>query len=133
MAVQTAKATEDIVVQIAAVQAATATSVYAIAHNLKRMREISGYTEAISASLEEQNTATNEITGNVKNASQETTKVVGVLTEVDGAATDTRASAELVLAASQSVQTAASGLRDKVRHFLDESQPRTVPHTGAEL
>ena len=120
LAVQTTKATEEIIAQITAVQSAAATTVDAIQNNSKRMQEINRYTEAISASIEEQNAATNEITGNVKNASEDTSKVVGVLAEVDGAAAKTRSSAQTVLTASESVEAAASRLREKVKRFLDE-------------
>jgi hypothetical protein len=44
--------------------------------------------------------------------------VVSVLTEVAGAATDTRQSAESVLSASQAVEAAASELRREVESFL---------------
>jgi hypothetical protein len=44
--------------------------------------------------------------------------VVAVLGEVAGAATATRTSAETVLAASQSVETAVGKLRTEVETFL---------------
>jgi hypothetical protein len=45
--------------------------------------------------------------------------VVSVLTEMAGAATDTRQSAESVLTASEAVETAAADLRREVEGFLE--------------
>jgi methyl-accepting chemotaxis protein len=118
LAVQTAKATEEIVSQVQAVQSSTAGAVDAI-HNIgERMREISVYTSAVASSVEQQNAATGEISQNVASAAQGTGMIVTVLTEVAGAATATRSSAETVLSASKSVETAVGKLRDEVETFL---------------
>ena len=52
LAVQTAKATEQIASQIEAVQNSTRVAVDAIRRNTNRMREIDGYTSAVAASLQ---------------------------------------------------------------------------------
>jgi methyl-accepting chemotaxis protein len=82
------------------------------------MREINEYTTAVSTSLHEQNAATGEISRNVANAARGTELVVSVLSEVAGAATETRASSETVLTASQAVATASSNLRAEIENFL---------------
>ncbi len=118
LAVQTAKATEDIAAQILAVQGSAAGAVEAIRSISERMREISEYTSAVAASVEQQNAATGEISHNVTSAAQGTVMAVSVLGEVAGAATATRSSAETVLSASKSVETAVANLRGEVEGFL---------------
>jgi methyl-accepting chemotaxis protein len=109
LAVQTAKATEEIAAQIQAVQGC------GIA---ERMREISAYTSAVAAAVEQQNAATSEISHNVTSAAQGTVTAVSVLGEVAGAATATRTSAQTVLNASKSVESAVANLRGEVETFL---------------
>ncbi|HTS41545.1 MAG TPA: MHYT domain-containing protein [Xanthobacteraceae bacterium] len=118
LAVQTAKATEDIAKQILAVQASTGGAVEAIRNISERMREINSYASAVAVSVGQQNAATGEISHNVASAARGTAMVVTVLDEVAGAATATRASAETVLAASQSVESAVGNLRTEVESFL---------------
>jgi methyl-accepting chemotaxis protein len=120
LAVQTAKATEDIARQIAAVQSSTSTAVEAIGRIADRMQEISTFTAAAAASVQQQNAATGEITQNVASAARGTKEIVQVLSDVAGAATETRGSAETVLAASQAVETAAADLRAEVEGFLQK-------------
>ncbi len=118
LAVQTAKATEEIAGQILAVQGSATGTVEAIRSIGERMREISNYTSAVAASVEQQNAATGEISHNVASAAQGTGMVVSVLAEVAGAATATRASAETMLSASHSVDSAVANLRGEVESFL---------------
>ena len=53
-------------------------------------------------------------------AAQSAKENVNVLGDVTGAATETRGSAETVLAASQAVETAAADLREEVEGFLQK-------------
>ena len=118
LAVQTAKATEDIANHILGVQNSTGGAVDAIRQIAARMHEINEYTAAVAAAVEEQNSATGEISHNVASAAEGTGHVVAVLNEVTGAATQTRASAEVVRDASQTVETAVANLRIEVEDFL---------------
>jgi methyl-accepting chemotaxis protein len=118
LAVQTAKATEEIAAQILAVQGSTTGAVEAIRNIGSRMKEINAYTSAVAASVEEQNSATGEISQNVEGAAAGTHTVVAALDDVAGAATATKSSAETVLSASRSVETAVANLRDEVEAFL---------------
>ena len=118
LAVQTAKATEEIASQILAVQGSTSAAVDAIRNIASRMKEISSYTSALATSVEQQNAATGEISQNVAGAAQGTDTVVAVLGDVAGAATATRSSAETVLSASRSVESAVAKLRGEVATFL---------------
>ena len=120
LAVQTAKATEEISGQIAAVQISTGTAVDSIGRIAQRMKEISGYTSAAAASVHQQQAATREISQNVLGAAQSAKEIAAVLGELTGAATETRGSAETVLAASQAVETAAANLREEVEGFLQK-------------
>jgi methyl-accepting chemotaxis protein len=61
LAVQTAKATEEIAGQISAVQGSTTTAVGAIGRIVDRMREINKFTGAVAASVQQQSAATGEI------------------------------------------------------------------------
>jgi methyl-accepting chemotaxis protein len=118
LAVQTAKATEDISKLIMSVQGATSGAVAAIGRISSRMQEIDSCATAVSAAVEEQSAATAEISQNVASASSGAKLVVTVLDEVAGAATETRQSAESVLNASQAVEAAAAELRNEVEGFL---------------
>jgi methyl-accepting chemotaxis protein len=118
LALQTAKATEQIAVQIEAVQSSTRGAVDAISRNTERMQDINLRTSAVASSLMQQDKATGEISHNVANAAQETQTVVTVLDEVTHAANTTRGVADTVLAASEAVDTAAVDLRQRIEGFL---------------
>jgi methyl-accepting chemotaxis protein len=118
LALQTAKATEQIAVQIEAVQSSTRDAVDAISRNTERMQDINLRTSAVATSLMQQDKATGEISHNVANAAQETQTVVTVLDEVTSAANTTRGVADTVLAASEAVDTAAVELRQRIEGFL---------------
>ena len=119
LAVQTAKATEDIAKLIAAVQGSTSGAVAAIGRITGRMQEIDTCATTVTAAVEEQNAATAEISQNVASAAGGAKLVVSVLAEVAGAAVATRQSAESVLTASQAVEAAAAELRKEVEGFLE--------------
>jgi methyl-accepting chemotaxis protein len=118
LAVQTAKATDDIAGQIAAVQSSTQSAVGAIGNVAARMQEIREFTAAIASSVEQQNAATREISSNVEAAALGTRSVVSVLQRVSGAIADMHSSADTVLAASEAVEKAADSLRGSVDGFL---------------
>ena len=118
LAVQTAKATEEIASQIQAVQASTKGSVDAIHRITARMQEINRNTSAVAASVEQQNAATSQISLNVTTAAQGSDVVATVLGKVAGAATQTRASAQTVLEASQVVKSTVARLHAEVGDFL---------------
>jgi methyl-accepting chemotaxis protein len=120
LAVQTARATEEIASQIAAVQASTGAAVTAIRRIAERMQDINAHTSSVAASVQQQSAATGEISQNVVGAAQGTKEIVTVLSEVAGAATETRSSAETVLAASEALESAAAELRAEVEGFLQK-------------
>jgi len=118
LAVQTAKATEEIAAQISAVQSSTSGAVEAIRRIAGRMKEIDQFASAVASAVQEQSTATSQISHNVSAAARGTKVIVTVLSEVAGAATETRRSAQTVLSASTSVGDAAGKLRQEVDTFL---------------
>jgi methyl-accepting chemotaxis protein len=118
LAVQTARATEEIASQIMAVQGSTTGAVEAIRRTADRMHEINRYTSAVASAVEEQSAATNEISYNVTNAAEGTNVVVSVLQAVAGSATETRGSAKTMLDASAAVEDAVANLRSEVEGFL---------------
>ncbi len=120
LAVQTATATEEIAGQITAVQGSTTAAVQAIRRMAERMHEINRYASAVAASVEQQSAATSEISHNVASAAKGTGVVASVLDKVAGAATETRASADSMLDASQAVESALSNLRAEVGDFLNK-------------
>ncbi len=118
LAVQTAKATEEISGQIGAVQAAAAAAVAAIARISGRMQDIEGFASSVETAVQQQSTATGEISRNVVSAAESTKQVVGELDGVAGAAAGTRQAAEAVLNNSQAVEAAVCELRREVESFL---------------
>ncbi|MGB9410412.1 MAG: methyl-accepting chemotaxis protein, partial [Pseudolabrys sp.] len=118
LAVQTAKAIEQIAMQIEAVQSSTGVTVDAIRRNTERMREIDGYTSAVALSLQQQDSATDEISHNVASAAHGAKGLVGVLDEVTKAVGETRGAASKVLEASETVEAAATRLQRGIEGFL---------------
>ncbi len=120
LAVETAKATEEIARHILAVQESTGGAVEAVQGIERSMHEISTRTANAAASILEQNAATSEISRNAANAARGTSMVVSALGKVSEAALGTRAAAETVLTASKSVDTSVGNLRAEIERFLDK-------------
>jgi len=118
LAVQTARATEDISSQILEVQASTAKAVEAIRRVANRMEEIDNLASAAAAAVQQQSAATSEISQNVTSAADGAALIVAELSEVAGATAETQESARTVLAASKSVEDAAANLHNEVETFL---------------
>ncbi len=118
LAVQTAKATEDVAGQIAAVQELTAAAVAAIGRIAERMEEINEDTSSVAASVHQQDAATGEISHNVGSAAEGTKVIASVLGDVAGAASEARTSAQTLLEASEAVASVAADLRGEVERFL---------------
>jgi methyl-accepting chemotaxis protein len=118
LAVQTAKATEDVAGQIAAVQESTTAAVAAIGRIGERMQEINEDTSSVAASMRQQDAATGEISHNVGNAAEGTKEIASMLSDVAGAASEVSTSAETLLEASEAVASIAGKLRGEVESFL---------------
>ncbi|WP_119309419.1 methyl-accepting chemotaxis protein [Cohaesibacter haloalkalitolerans] len=120
LAAQTGKATEDIAARVQTIQASTGDSVAAIRSIAAKMNEISEYTTAISAAVHQQNASTNEISVNIQQAAEGTREIVQNISEVASSTEETRSSADAVQAASATVATVASDMRDIIDDFLEK-------------
>jgi methyl-accepting chemotaxis protein len=118
LAVQTAKATEEITREISAVQSRTTCAVSAIRDITQRMHDIHNYTSAVATSVDQQEAATSEISQNVASAALGAKAITTTLGEVAGTVTQTRSSAETMLAATEKVEEATAKLRREVEEFL---------------
>ncbi|SDS73919.1 methyl-accepting chemotaxis sensory transducer with Cache sensor [Bradyrhizobium canariense] len=118
LASQTAKATEDISAQVAAMQGATTDAVQAIENIGGTIGAINEITTAIASAVEEQGSATKEIARNVQEAAQGTSMVSGNIGSVTRAAGETGTAAGRVLASAEELNEQAAMLRSKVDGFL---------------
>ncbi len=119
LATQTAKATEEISVQISEIQNATNDAVEAIRAITESITEVSASTSAIAAAVEEQGASTGEISQNVQKAAAGAGEVSENISGVTQSAGETSQSASQVLSASQEVSTKTQKLRSVVDAFLD--------------
>jgi methyl-accepting chemotaxis protein len=118
LAVQTAKATEEISREISSVQSSTGDAVTAIRAITRRMQDINAHTSEVAGAIAQQEVATGEISHNVAGAAMGAKAVVAALGDVATGLTQTRSSAETVLAASEEVESATVKLRAEVEGFL---------------
>jgi methyl-accepting chemotaxis protein len=118
LATQTAQATEQISQQIAAVQLSSEAAVEAVGRIASRMQDINTFTAAIAAAIQQQGSATAEISGSVGVTAEGTSNVTATLDRVSRSADETAVGAKLVLAASDALETASSELKDEVARFL---------------
>ncbi|PWC53442.1 methyl-accepting chemotaxis protein [Azospirillum sp. TSO22-1] len=118
LATQTAKATEDISQQIAAMQTATQESVGAIRSIAGTIRAINEIAASIAASVEQQSAATREIARNVGEAADGTRHVRENIDIVAKAAADAGQSAHKVLDASTAVADEVRTLGTQVNQFV---------------
>jgi methyl-accepting chemotaxis protein len=118
LASQTAKATEEIAGQVAAIQSATGDCVTAIGGISDTIREISGIATTIAAAVEEQDSATREIARSVQQAATGTGEVSANVTGASQSADQSRALAENVAAATGQLSRQADALYKSVDTFL---------------
>ena len=122
LANQTARATEEISAQIAAVQNATGravTSISGIRDTILRINEISA---TIAAAVEQQGAATKEIARNVERAAAGTEEVSSNVDGLSQAAGETGNAAHQVLEASGELSRQSVTLKNEVQHFLHDIQ-----------
>jgi len=120
LANQTAKATDEISAQIAAVQAATKDAVGAIQGIGSTISKISEIASAIAAAVEEQGAATQEIARNVQQAAMGTGAVTNNIGSVTHAAGETGHAAHEVLSAAGELSRQSERLNSQVNHFLTD-------------
>ncbi|MBP2310409.1 HAMP domain-containing protein [Azospirillum melinis] len=120
LATQTAKATEDISAQIAAMQSVTQEAVDAIRSIAGTIREVNEIAATIAAAVEQQSAATREIARNVGEAADSTQHVRGNIDSVADAARESGESANRVLSASSTVQEQLRTLAGQVDGLVGE-------------
>jgi methyl-accepting chemotaxis protein len=115
---QTAKATEDISTQIAAIQTETGNAVEAIKTIGGTIRQMNEIASAIAAAVEQQGAATRNISDTIQSVAQGTNGVATNLAGVNEAAEKTGTAAAQVLTASDDLSRQADKLRADVNGFL---------------
>ena len=119
LAQQTAKATDEIGLQIRGIQAATQESVDAIGEISGTIEKLSEVSSAIAAAVEEQGAATQEISRNVQQAAEGTQQVSSHITEVQRGASETGLASSQVLSAAQLLAGESDRLKSQVEKFLN--------------
>jgi methyl-accepting chemotaxis protein len=119
LAQQTAKATDEIGLQISSIQAATKESVDAIGEISGTIERLSQISSAIAAAVEEQGAATQEISRNVQQAAQGTQQVSSHVTDVQRGASETGLASSHVLSAAQLLAGENERLKSQVEKFLE--------------
>jgi len=118
LATQTAKATEEISAQVAAMQATTGdavTSIGGITETIARMSEI---TVNISSAVEEQGAATREIARNIQSVAAGSSEISTHIGGVSAAASATGDAASVVLTSARDLDQQSGMLRLAVDEFL---------------
>jgi methyl-accepting chemotaxis protein len=118
LSAQTAKATDEIAQQIAAIQAATTSSVQSIEDISETIKMVEERTSSIAAAAEEQNAATQEIARNVSLAATATDGLSRNVEKVTEAISMTERSSNTVIEASKALEDQAGVLSEHVRAFL---------------
>ncbi len=120
LSTQTAKATDEIASQIAEVQSSTQKSVAAIRSIVEKIDEVRSVGETIAVSVEEQNSATSEITQSITLASDGASAAASNVSGVSGSIDQTRIQSENMGQSAEQLGVVAENLSDAVNRFLDE-------------
>ncbi|MCJ2090538.1 methyl-accepting chemotaxis protein [Methylobacterium sp. E-005] len=120
LATQTAKATEEIAGQIAAMRAATHDAVSAIEEIGGTIEQVHGIAIGVAAAVEEQQVATQEIARSVAEAANGTRSVTETMALVLDAAHETGLSAAQVLEAAADIARRSNGLGGEVTGFVTQ-------------
>ncbi|WP_417687021.1 methyl-accepting chemotaxis protein [Roseibium sp.] len=120
LAGQTAKATEEISTQIAAIQASTSEAVEEIALVSTSMDEVNNYTATIADAVQQQGSATNEISRNVAEAAQGTLNVSSAVASLNSDVVENSTSAKHMREATLEMKKQAEILRNSVESFLSQ-------------
>jgi methyl-accepting chemotaxis protein len=118
LANQTAKATEEISAQVAAMQSSTSDAVAAINGIAQTIAQMSEITIGISAAIEEQGAATREIARNIQSVATGSSEISAHIGGVTTAAAATGSAATDVLANARELDNQSGMLRNAVDGFL---------------
>jgi len=120
LAAQTAKATEEITVQIQEMQQSTSASAEAIRAITETIGKVNQISTAISAAVEQQGAATREISRNVQQTAAGTQEISATTVGVTRASQDTSAGSTQVLSAAGELAKNSVRLKRDVSSFLAE-------------
>ncbi len=118
LALQTAKATDEIAHQIADMQSATEGTVAAIKTISKTIGKINQNSTAISAAVEQQSASTQEISRNAQLAAHGTEEVTVNIGGVQQAADESGVAANQILTAAGELNGEAGSLREQMEAFI---------------
>jgi methyl-accepting chemotaxis protein len=118
LANQTARATEDIAVQISTIQNSTQSTADAIRSVGGQVRQMTEISSGVAAAVEEQNAATREIARNVQEASAGNQEVSQKVELVARAAEGTKGAAATVLDASRQLGRHTDNMRNVIERFV---------------
>jgi methyl-accepting chemotaxis protein len=118
LAEQTAKATNEIGLQITGIQTATQDSVSAIKEIGGTIEQMSEIASSIASAVEEQGSATNEISRSVQQVSQATQQVSSNIADVNRGASETGSASSLVLSAARRLSGDSNRLKMEVGKFV---------------
>jgi methyl-accepting chemotaxis protein len=124
LANQTARATDEITRQIAAIQSEATNSATAMSAIVGRITEIDSIAAMVAAAVEEQSAATAEISRSMQEVSSATVEVSDSIAEVSQAAGQTGDAAGAVRDASSELSNQAESLKGEVSSFLEEMSDR---------
>lgn len=122
LATQTARATDDITIQVQNIQATTGEAVAAIQTITNMISRISEGTSAIAAAVEEQGAATRDISSSVQQVAQGTAEVTSTIAELAQSSQQTGTAASAVNAAVNDVVREQGSLRRAMETFLTSVQ-----------
>lgn len=120
LASQTAKATDEISEQMAAIQDATGQSVGAIGEINTVIQELGETAISIANAVEQQEQATQEISSNAQEASSGTQTVSQSIVSVQDAVTETGTAANQVLGRASELSEQSTALDEQIDAFLQE-------------
>jgi methyl-accepting chemotaxis protein len=115
---QTARATDEIGAQIAAMQSATQRSIEAIAGIERTIADIGEISGAIATAVTEQGAASQEMARSIEVAARRTNEAATQVERVGEATQDTRASASSVKTLADDLAAAAANIRAQVDQFF---------------
>jgi methyl-accepting chemotaxis protein len=116
---QTAKATEEIGLQIAAMQQATDRSIAAIGAIKRIIRDIGEISSAIAAAVTEQGAATQEIARSVETASRRSAETAEQIQRLNQTTEATRTHSETARQVADHLGEVANRIRGQVDHFFE--------------
>src|ERR1700761_2816767 len=118
LANQTAKATEEIAAQVAAMQASTSDAVHSIGGITETIAQMSEITVSISTAIEQQGDATREIARNIQSVAAGSSEISAHIGGVTTAAAATGSAASDVLSNARELDNQSGMLRTAVDEFL---------------